>query len=60
MVISICRNAIVWGCIQIAHRIANEITNAKVTTFVVVGDSEPLLFEDGEKVMYYLIDIWSI
>jgi hypothetical protein len=49
----------VWGCIQIAHRIANEITNAKVATLAVVGGSELLLIEDNEKVMNYLMPIWS-
>ena len=56
---AIWRKASVWGCIQIAHRIANEITNATVTALAVVGGSELLLFEDGEKVMNYLIPIWS-
>ena len=56
---AIWRKASVWGCIQIAHRIAKEITNATVTALEVVGGSELILIEDSEKVMNYLMSIWS-
>ena len=57
---AVWRKASVWGCIQIAHRIANEITNAKVTAVVFLGSSELLLIENNEKVMNYLMPMMFI